>query len=267
MTDLVETFLSASSRESYIFNGIDHDVFTIGSGPSVILMHELDGFGIPFICLANRLAESFTVHCPLFFGKVGQKSHELRGLFCIRKEFVFLRLGKTGPIADWVRRLAEQVSRQHCNAASVGIVGMCMTGGLVLATISHPVIAAGVAAQPSLPLAPYGWGTKQRRKDVGLSQDEVMAINQSRTPLMALRFGGDPICPAERLDHLASRLPQLVPPPAWLDGVKDHPTLTACFREGTEPETKLLSERAIKETVSFLSQHLSNSFFEEEQHG
>ena len=40
------------------YKGIQHEVYTIGKGPGVMLMHELPGMTTECLALANKLAAS-----------------------------------------------------------------------------------------------------------------------------------------------------------------------------------------------------------------
>lgn len=55
----------------------------------------------------------------------------------MRQEFEVFRLGRTSPITGWIRELAADIHQQCPGVKGVGVVGMCMTGGLVLETISQ----------------------------------------------------------------------------------------------------------------------------------
>src|SRR3954447_19492135 len=62
----------APKPEPFTANGITHEVYEFGgSGPDVILLHELPGFSPDTITLVNRLKaepENYHVHVPLIFG-------------------------------------------------------------------------------------------------------------------------------------------------------------------------------------------------------
>jgi dienelactone hydrolase len=211
-------------------------------------MHELDGFSKAFIHLALRLSESFTVHAPVFYGGVGEDFSGLIGLarayFCIRQEFELLRLGKTSSITGWVRDLAAKIQHQHPESKGIGIVGMCMTGGIVLATISHPSIVVGVAAQPSLP-SQIPFSSLARREDLGMDHHDVEAAALSETPLLILRYGKDKFCPAERMESIKVTIPSsLFPSQVLQDKLAcqvSHATLTDRFRPGRSSEIKEVS--------------------------
>ena len=261
MPSTTEEFQSKFQEKVKSFGDITHPVWSGGSGQPIILMHELDGFIPAFMKLALRLGEAFTVHTPVFYGRVGQSFSGLTGYmrayFCMRREFEVFRLGRTSPIAGWVRSLAQEIHHQS-DAQGVGVVGMCMTGGIVLATISHPSVAVGVAAQPSLPLASFG--SLRRKEDLGMYADDVQAAAISDTPVMIMRYGKDKICPAERMPSIERQIPTAQRPPGSLEmqlsKTASHPTLTDAFRKDTDAAVQDISELAVDQTINFLSEHL-----------
>ena len=88
--------------------GITHPVFTIGTGPGVLLKHELPGMTPQCLGLARRLTEEgYKVYLPLFFGRVGRRSNWVGNLWCVRREFSLWAADETSPIVDWLRALTE----------------------------------------------------------------------------------------------------------------------------------------------------------------
>lgn len=263
MDRVVEDFSQRFCEKRHSHASIQHPYWVGGAGPAIILMHELDGFSTAFIHLALRLSDSFRVHAPVFYGAVGEDFSGPIGLaracFCIRKEFELLRLGQTSLITEWVRDLAAEIHHQHSDGKGIGIVGMCMTGGIVLATMSHPSIAVGVAAQPSLPFQ-MPFGSLARRHDLGMDQEDVQAAATSETPVLILRYGKDRICPAERMESIKATIPSSLFPSQplqdKLDRQASHPTLTDRFRPGRGPEIEGVSDEAITEVTHFLLEHL-----------
>jgi dienelactone hydrolase len=239
---------------------IEHDVWVGGSGPPVILMHELDGFGDAFIGLTERLAKEFRIYAPLFFGRIRQSMGAglVSGLWhiCIRREFAAFAAGKTSPVAGWIRKLAQHAQQDSTDRGRVGIIGMCLTGGIVLATVADPAVGAGVAAQPSLPLTFGFLNTPARRKDLGVAPADIEETLRSNTPILTLRFGNDPICPADRIAAITERLPSAQAPPGFLDGLREHCTLTARYRSSVPESVKEKSNQAITETIAFLHKYL-----------
>lgn len=238
-------------------NEICHRVFVYGAGPPVILMHELDGFGPEFIELVKTIGQRYTVYAPLFMKPFGKRVNLARATWCVRREFELFRLGRSGPISDWLRALIGKVAKLSGDNESVGVIGMCLTGGLVLATIAEPSVAAGVAAQPSLPFASSRCSSKTRKKDLGLSDKETKAARESETPLLLLRYGNDRICPAERIHSIRENIPHAIGPPEFLNGCGSHATLTDQFRDKSPAITEL-SRRALAEVFTFLETHLSS---------
>lgn len=254
MSDVISDFRTKFTEAEKPFGDISHPVWFGGDGSPIILMHELDGFIPAFMELALKLSETFTVHAPVFYGEVGEDfgglTGPIRAYFCMRREFEVFRLGRTSPIAGWVRDLAADIHHRSDGVKGVGVVGMCMTGGIVLATISHASVAVGVAAQPSLPLALIG-SPQRCQEDLGMNPDDIQAAADSGTPVLTLRYGCDPICPAQRIASITRQIPSASGPPDFLKGKWGHPTLTDSFRRGRN-----VSDQAINETVSFLLKHL-----------
>ncbi len=236
---------------------VSHRVYVGGTGPPVILLHELDGFRPPVIRLAERLAfrRGFRVYLPRFFGRpwLPEAAGSAVGFakVCIRREFYSWAAGKASPVADWVRALARHAAKVE-HTSRVGVVGMCLSGGIALAAVSEEKVAAAVAAQPSLPFAFGVWPftAKSRKRDLGLSAGELTAVRGSGKPVLGLRFCGDEISPEERFCAL-TELPGVTAPALSGEG---HATLTAVYRKGTR--NHLGSDEAISIAADFLAEHL-----------
>jgi dienelactone hydrolase len=179
-------------------NGIEHPVFRHGSGPAVVVLHELAGLSQPTNDLARRLADAgFTAYLPAFYGRPGHHGVLAAGirLFCLRREFKLLALDQSSPVADWVRALCAHA--HGCSGGQgVGVVGMCLTGGLALAATIEPSVLAVVSGQPALPLTFPP--TRRRRANLGMSPTELEAAAGTGTPVMTLRFRCDQISPRAR---------------------------------------------------------------------
>jgi dienelactone hydrolase len=168
-----------------------HTVFSGGSGPAVIVLHEATGLSPGAVALGRRLVDAdFTVHLPMFFGHPEQTgmARGLLGLFCVRREFSLVRLGRSSPVASWLRALATHV---HDPAAGpgVGVVGMCLTGGLALASVIEPTVRAAVSAHPALPgVLPFvPQPLSKRRHSLDLSACDLERAAKRDTPVLALR--------------------------------------------------------------------------------
>ncbi|WP_168075449.1 dienelactone hydrolase family protein [Caulobacter sp. SSI4214] len=192
--------------ERFVFNDgrWSREVFRIGAGPAVIVIHEVPGLHPGVLEFARDLAAAgLTAFCPSLFGKParpvsrGYAIGEILKNICVRREFSVWKDGRSSPIVDWLRALARQV-HEECGGKGVGAVGMCFTGGFALAMMTEPSVVAPVMSQPSLPLKDKGGldcsaselaCAKRRFKDEDLS-------------LMALRFSSDKLVPDARIARL-----------------------------------------------------------------
>lgn len=203
--------------ETFSACDFEHRVFRIGNGSPVILLHEVAGLSDSCLELGNELsALPSTVYMPLLYGEPGDGSllsGGLKALFCLRRELVLFGRGQTSPLVKWLRALIDHVAEQT-NKERVGMIGMCMTGGLVFGVLSHTKIKAAVASQPSLPF-PWLWkGTPRKTKaDLGTSKTDLLLAERSKKPLMALRYSNDWMCPKQRLDTLWANLEGTAPQP------------------------------------------------------
>lgn len=199
MPDRSET-LADFTETSFSHGGITHQVFRAGSGPAVVLIHEVPGIHPGVLDLARRLiGRGYTVYLPSLFGTPGANAGEglVRSIakVCISREFAVLA-DRSSPATGWLRALAAQ-AHQECGGPGVGAIGMCMTGSFALAMALEPSVLAPVMSQPGLP-APL---TARRRAAVGLAAGELAQV-KARTSrglrLLGLRFSEDRGCPAER---------------------------------------------------------------------
>ena len=179
--------------------------------PGVIVMHEAGGMSPTCLDLARDLAadNGFRVFLPLLFGKPNQERRsgvDMNGLFCMRREMLYWAADATSPITGLIRQLVVEVG-ERTGRPKVGVIGMCLTGNLTFGLMAEPNVGAVIAAEPSLPLVMpvrrLRWLTRRhKRAALSLSPADLAASVRSRTPLLALRFEGDVICPVERFDAL-----------------------------------------------------------------
>jgi dienelactone hydrolase len=123
-------------------------VYRRGTGPAVIIIHEIPGLHPLVVRFADHVAASgMTVYLPSLFGtpgkpaSVGYAIGEMVRSICIRREFNVWANGKTSPIVDWLRALARK-AHADCGGKGVGAVGMCFTGGFALAMMTDPSVVA-----------------------------------------------------------------------------------------------------------------------------
>ena len=181
-------------------------VYRIGSGPAVIVIHEIPGLHPLVLQFARDVAaQGMTVFCPTLFGEPGRPVTAgyamgvIAKTLCVRREFTAWASNRSSPIVDWLRALARQVHAE-CGGKGVGAVGMCFTGGFALAMMTEPSVVAPVMSQPSLPLGKKGAAA------LDCSPAELAVVKARMEAedltLMALRFEGDDIVPCARFQTL-----------------------------------------------------------------
>jgi dienelactone hydrolase len=229
------------------------ELFVRGEGPPLILLHELPGLAEKTFELGDYFVKAgFKVILPLLFGRPGDDNVWF-GLarVCIRQELRDLWLGKDTRIVHLIQELATRESQAAKNAG-VGVVGMCLTGNMVLALLlndhgTRSPITAPVLAQPS---SCYSAPALAAAKNGDIAR-----------PVMALRFEKDRICKQSSFNKLEQAFG---PCPAAngqrlivreLEG-KGHSTLTYQYDPcGVDARTKEEVD-ARKEVILFLRQQI-----------
>ena len=97
-----EAVLAAYSKFDFTDGGRTYPVYRRGSGPAVIIMHEMPGLHPLVVRFADRVAAAgMTVFCPSFFGKPGKPvdrnyvTATALGVLCMRREFYVWRGAST----------------------------------------------------------------------------------------------------------------------------------------------------------------------------
>jgi dienelactone hydrolase len=182
-------------------------VYRRGSGPAVIVIHEMPGLHPLVVRFADRVAAAgMTVFCPVLFGVPGRPANHpggaltMLGGMCVRREFNAWASDKSSPIVDWLRALARK-AHAECGGKGVGAVGMCFTGGFALSMMTEPSVVAPVLSQPSLPMV---MGNAKRAAGIGATPGEVACAKrrfaEEDLSMIGLRFYGDPFVPDARFD-------------------------------------------------------------------
>jgi dienelactone hydrolase len=184
---------------STALQGATYPVYVAGRGPAVIVMSEMPGIHHLVAQLARRIRDAgFTVFMPSLFGTPGRalSRRYLVGSIaraCIRREFRVLASNRSSPITTWLRALAAHV-HPLCGGKGVGTIGMCFTGNFALSLMLEPAVRAPVMSQPSLPMF--------SRSGLHLAPDELARVRERMVAedltVLAYRFEGDFMCPAER---------------------------------------------------------------------
>lgn len=197
LTDLTDrTDLPGWERSRFTSGDVSHDVYRRGSGPGVIVVHEIPGITPPVLRFADEVADAgFTVAMPLLVGKAGKPMslpYTLSSMtrVCISREFTTWALDRTSPVVAWLRALARSLHGE-VGGVGVGAVGMCFSGGFALGMMVDPIMVAPVLSQPSLPFA---LGKADRKADINLAPDarEIVARRAAEgCQVLGLRFTDD----------------------------------------------------------------------------
>lgn len=202
--------LDGFEESTFTHDGAQRPVLRMGSGPGVVIMHEIPGITPRVADFGRRVAaEGFTSVLPVMFGTPGKrfsKSYMWGQIAraCISREFTLLAKRRASPITNWLRALCRQVHGE-CGGAGVGAIGMCLTGNFALSLMVDESVMAPVLSQPSLPFPV----SKSHKAALALSDEELEAVKrrtQDGCGVLGLRFTGDPACPPERFETLRREL-------------------------------------------------------------
>ncbi len=201
--------LNGWEKGSFTAATLTRDTYRKGSGPVVIVVHEIPGITPAVERFANDVVDAgFTVVMPNLVGTAGQTvsgkyiaSSMLK--VCISKEFTNMALQKTSPIISWLRALARSLHAE-VGGKGVGAVGMCFSGGFALGMMVDDIMIAPVLSQPSMPFT-VG---KTRGADLNLSPDDAVVVAQRAADgcqVLGLRFTQDKLV-GTRFDSLRDLL-------------------------------------------------------------
>jgi dienelactone hydrolase len=190
------SLLESWTREEHeAEDGMTRPTYRKGTGPGVIVIHELPGITPAVIAFAEEVvASGFTVVMPHLFGRPetpsnGGTTASAMIQVCSSAEFTKLATGVTAPMSTWLRDLARTVHTE-LGGRGVGALGMCFTGGFALAMMVDEAVAAPVVAQPAVPFAV----TRKRGADLNLSPadtEAVVARAAAGCQVLGLRYQAD----------------------------------------------------------------------------
>ena len=235
-------------HSTFTHDGVTHATYRQGSGPAVVVVHEIPGITPKVLEFAERVvAQGFTVVMPLLVGEVGRKpsgsyiASSMRKI-CISREFTTMAMHKTSPIISWLRALARQM-HSEVGGVGVGAVGMCFSGGFALGMMVDDIMVAPVLSQPSMPFAVGS----NRSADLNLSpSDEARIVERAQAgcQVLGLRFTGDKLV-GTRFDSLRKLLGDAFVAVEFESTTKqDHSVLTEQIQE--EGVTRVLEFLKLK---------------------
>jgi hypothetical protein len=86
----------------------------------------------------------------------------------------------------------------NCGNRGVGLIGMCLTGNIVLSVMLEPAVRVPVMCEPALPFF-HNAALGVPDADVGQAK-----LRAAKFPILAFRFETDNKCPKERFNTLRS---------------------------------------------------------------
>lgn len=237
--------------EHFDFDAGEHGVKTVyrrGTGPAVVLIHELPGMTPECVALARKIAdEGYTVYMPLLFGEPNQNYGTKPLLWpCVWKEFSVLSTKGKSPAADWLRALARQAHAER-GGKGVGAIGMCFTGRFALSLMMDAEMIAPVVSQPGASYSKSAMGIPDEEWDNAVKRSKDEGI-----PVLCFRFTGDALCRAERFQTLKDGFGERLRP-VEIEGSK-HSVLTQHFKSMSPAD----QEKVWSALIGFLNGRLKS---------
>jgi dienelactone hydrolase len=201
------TFAADWACTEVVDGDIRHRVHSGGHGPDLVLLHELVGIGDELVDLAEELrVAGYRVHVPELYPPGSTATSMVRARVCLWRELHLFATRRTSPLVGWLRALVASPPGS-APGGDVAVIGMCLTGGLVLGVLASPAVVAGVAAQPSLPfVVPVpGWSARAR-SSVGLAPADLQAAAEAGTPVLVTRYRRDRLSPPARTEAIIAAL-------------------------------------------------------------
>ena len=180
----------------FAHDGATRTVYTRGSGPGVVVMHEIPGITPQVAEFARRVAaDGFRVYLPHLFGVPAKpiSTPYLLGQMmraCISREFRCFAQHESSPITRWLRGLCAARIRPRCPGPGIGAIGMCFSGSFVLSLFVDDQLLAPVLCQPGLPFPSLKPGAGAA---LGVSPEDLKEALASPAPILGFRFEGDRI--------------------------------------------------------------------------
>jgi len=169
--------LDGWAKSSFTAAGYTRDVYRRGSGPGIVIVHEIPGITPKVAQFANEVVDAgFTVLMPTLVGTPGRAPSggyiaSSMAKLCVAREFSNMATNQTSPIIGFLRALARNL-HQEVGGKGVGALGMCFSGGFALGMMVDDIMVAPVLSQPSMP---FSVGAT-RGADLNLSPDDALVL-------------------------------------------------------------------------------------------
>ncbi len=189
------TRLTGWDESTFTAEGKTLPVFRRGTGPGVIVIHEIPGITPKVKAFAEDVdAAGFTVVMPSLLGTPGAAFNVANvvkslGTVCISREFNTWASGRTSPVIGWLKALAKDLHTE-LGGPGVGALGMCFSGGFALAMMVDGHVVAPVLSQPSMPFPV----SRKLAADLNLSPADLVAVKErvaAGCPVLGLRYASD----------------------------------------------------------------------------
>ncbi len=195
-----DAVLEGWEKSTFQAAGFERDVYRRGTGPGVVIIHEIPGITPKVTAFANEVvAAGFTVVMPSLVGEPGRdisNAYMMQSMVkvCVAREFSTMALNQTSPIIGFLRALARNLHNE-VGGPGVGALGMCFSGGFALGMMIDDIMIAPVLSQPSMPFV-LGIGRRKaaRAADVNLSPDDLLTVARRAAEgceVLGLRYSGD----------------------------------------------------------------------------
>ena len=244
--DALETWTRSEHTADVRGRATTHPVWRKGTGPGVVVVHEMPGLTTGVIGFGEELvAAGYTVVLPHLFGPLARPFSNLdvartMPKVCVSREFTKLATGVTTPVAGWLRSLARELHAE-LGGPGVGALGMCFTGGFALAMMVDDSTVAPVLCQPSAPFV----GLPGRAADLNLSPADAEVVRRRAAAgcsILGVRYASDPLV-GSRFDSLT-------------DLVGDAFVRVELEGRGHSTVTEQRSQRAVDAVLDFFGERL-----------
>ena len=239
-------------RGEFTAAGFTHTTYRKGTGPGVVVVHEIPGITPAVLRFAEEVVDAgFTVVMPLLVGEAGRDVSQKylmssMSKICVSREFTTMAMKQTSPVIAFLRALARKL-HEEVGGPGVGAIGMCFSGGFALGMMLDDFMVAPVLSQPSLPFA-MG---RARAADLNLSPDDAVVIANRAAAgcqVLGLRFTGDKLV-GDRFTSLRTLLGDAFVAVEFPSSAKsDHSVLT-----------EQRQEEGVNRVLSFLREKLTTT--------